>query len=226
MKKSDSSVSGKRRRFLIAAVFLMWLGMCGLWIWKESTERDFQGEDIVCKPNSPISWEERIDPAYRHNYGDRLQCLEAGDILITPCSHTFGWRNGHAAIVIDDEKGLTLESVVLGTPSSVQSVEKWRSYPGVAVLRLKGVSAQERGEIASYAAAEKQNVPYGFAEELLEHISDAKGRDTHCAHLVWEVYMAFGYDLDGDGGMIVTPRDLWESPLLEVVEAYGMDCWK
>lgn len=35
--------------------------------------------------------------------------------------------------------------------------------------------------------------------------------------------MVFGYDLDGDGGLWVTPCDLMQSPLLEVVEAYGME---
>ena len=45
---------------------------------------------------------------------------------------------------------------------------------------------------------------------------------THCAHLVWYAYQQFGYDLDSDGGIIVTPRDLYESTNLEIVQIYGM----
>ena len=45
---------------------------------------------------------------------------------------------------------------------------------------------------------------------------------THCAHLVWYAYNRFGYDVDSDGGVIVTPRDIFESPVWEVVQVYGM----
>ena len=33
----------------------------------------------------------------------------------------------------------------------------------------------------------------------------------------------FGYDLDSDGGRLVTSADLLHSDLLEVVQVYGMD---
>ncbi len=49
---------------------------------------------------------------------------------------------------------------------------------------------------------------------------------TQCAHLVWYAYKHFGYDLDSNGGVIVTPQDLFDSPLLEVVQIYGMDVRK
>ena len=45
---------------------------------------------------------------------------------------------------------------------------------------------------------------------------------THCAHLVWYAYRSYGYDLDGDGGRIVTPKDLSKSSLLEPVQVVGV----
>ena len=156
--------------------------------------------------------------------------LEDGDILITPCSHSFGWRNGHAAIVVDAENGETLESVVLGTKSSLQSLEKWELYPCVMVFRLKGVSEEIRCEIAQNAKENLCNIDYGLEMGFLFPAYGAEMTEkTHCAHLVWYAYRSYGYDLDADGGRIVTPKDLSESPLLEPVQVVGanpMELWE
>jgi len=44
---------------------------------------------------------------------------------------------------------------------------------------------------------------------------------THCAHLVWRAFKQFGIDLDSNGGKIVKPQDIANSPHLEVVQIYG-----
>ena len=46
---------------------------------------------------------------------------------------------------------------------------------------------------------------------------------THCSHLVWQAYKHFGYDIDSDGGPLVTCNDIARSDLLEVVQVYGFD---
>ena len=184
-------------------------------------DRFFLKTEPECMQNSIISWEE-----WNKNETERIifADFEDGDILITPCSHTFGWRNGHAAIVVDAEKKQTLESVVLGEKSAIQSIKKWEKYPCVMVLRLKGISKEERMKIAQNAKTSLTGVDYGFdmgfltpkyKMELLER--------THCAHLVWYAFRHFGYDLDSDGGIIVTPKDLANSPLLEVVQVVGLN---
>lgn len=227
MKKAGRRV-GKRRKILFFASFFVLFIVSGLGVWKEYAEKDYDMEDVICAPNSIISWEERIREESLYKYADRLQDLENGDILLTPCSHTFGWRNGHAALVIDEDNELTLESVVLGTPTCVQNISKWRKYPGVMVLRLKEATKEERNAIAAYAMESMQGVNYGFwgdfSENLLPDFSEAI-RDTHCSHLVWSVYHHFGYDIDGDGGIFVTPKDISLSPQLEIVEAYDVDNW-
>ena len=67
------------------------------------------------------------------------------------------------------------------------------------------------------------------ADEAVLVNPDQKRKDTsllggtQCAHLIWSAFAAAGYDIDSDGGWLVTPRDLARSPLLEVVQVYGVD---
>ncbi len=232
MKRTGKKRERRKKILLFAGFFVLALAL-GLELWRRQTEEDYCCEDVVCTPNSPISREERIRRECLSDYEDRLQNLEKGDILLTPCSHTFGWRNGHAAIVIDGEQELTLESVVLGSPASVQSVSKWRKYPGVLVLRLKDATEEERAAIADFALEWMEGVNYGFSQDFVENVWYRKSRNTetsavsntHCAHLVWWTYQSFGYDIDGDGGIFVTPKDISLSPLLETIEAYDVDNW-
>lgn len=227
MKKTGGKMGRKKKILFFAGFFLLVL-ILGLWLWTESTERDYAGEEVYCFPNSIISREERIKDEFLYKYAERLQNLENGDILLTPCSHTLGWRNGHAAIVIDEEKELTLESVVLGTPTCVQSFSKWRKYPGVMVLRLKDATKEERNAIAAYTMENMQGVTYGFIGDFSDGLPWAfseKKTDTHCAHLIWSVYQHFGYDIDGDGGIFVTPKDISLSPHLEIIEVHDVDKW-
>lgn len=185
---------------------------------------------IVCEKNSPISQEEHTMEDGCYITACPIVALEDGDILITPNSHTFGWRNGHAAIVVDAEKGLTLESAVLGEISSVQSVNKWESYPSFMVFRVASLSAEERCQAAEYALEALEGVPYGFTVGILSPKYDENGlSETHCAHLIWVAYRKLGVDLDSNDGWIVTPRQLAASSLLELKQVYGINpeqLWK
>lgn len=181
----------------------------------------FTEPTVECTKNSIISWQEQ-------NVNEQLPeiiGIEKGDILVSFCTHTYGWRNGHVGIVIDGEKGRTLEAIVMGEDSCVQSVQKWRNYPAFLVLRLKDASLSEREMIADYTFENMSGIPYGFMTDILEHIIkvDSEIGDTDCSHLIWRSFKEFGYNLDSDGGLIVTPRDIAESPLLEIVQVYGID---
>lgn len=179
----------------------------------------FAKPEIICEKNSPISWEESVAEP-----GCPITGLEDGDILITPCSHTFGWRNGHAALVINAQQKQTLESVVLGERSCIQSTDKWENYPAFLVLRLRGISKEKRAEIANNALLQMNNLPYGFFGDILEHLGPKRNsKSTHCSHLIWKSYSLFGFDIDGDGGILVTPNDIAKSPLLELVQVYGIN---
>lgn len=209
-------------------------------------QKDFFAEvQVKCVPNTKITREERVTG---QNKG-RIPCLEEGDILVSFNCHALTWRNGHVGMVVDVGKRKTLEASRLGTRSSVVSLEHWEYYPSFAVLRMKGVPWEERAAVAAFAKKELEGIPYrleaGILDRIIEKIKqwtaagegaepvhgrtdlkeEGKGKKihgTHCAHLTWYAYREFGYDIDSDGGVIVTPADLFASPLFEVVQIYGM----
>lgn len=207
---------------------------------------------IATHSSTPLTISEHlVDEQGRKTTGMPLVDLQDGDILITKNSRFLGWRNGHAALVVDAEKGILLEAVMLGTATRLSTVEKWSAYPSFQVLRLKEEYAQ-RGEetqntvgsaeslpqkIAAYAEKNLVEVPYHLHAGIWERLSPAKIKSvqaadsgelvlttlegTHCAHLVWYAYKQFGIDLDSDGGLIVTPNDIQNSTYLEVIQSYG-----
>jgi len=159
-----------------------------------------------------------------------IQDMEDGDIFISLSTHSLGWRHGHAAIVVDGEKGITLESVVLGRDSEIQHYQKWERYPAFIQLRLNeegkkvlGELGQSVGKAATQKALEKlDGIPYGLLTGLPgKYSKDIK--KTQCAHLVWYAYKELGIDLDSDGGWLVTPYDIANSELLQVVQIYGVN---
>lgn len=193
-------------------------------------------------------------------YRGFIPVIQDGDIIVTFSGHVFGWRCGHAAVVVKASEGQTLEAVTYGCDSAVCSVGHWNEYPCFALLRLKGITAGQQAEIAEYAMAEFLGVPYslfaftgsgrtgnntgnsgswdavalrdaareneGLRKKMSVENADAEGvaiSCTQCAHLVWAVYRHFGYDLDSDGGAVVTPADLFYSDMLEVVQIYGIN---
>lgn len=196
----------------------------------QELQQDFFGDvEVCCEANTIISREELLDCMPQENVAE-IPVVEEGDILITFNCHVLGWRVGHAGIVVDAENRLTLEARVLGSDSAVLSLEHWRSYPSFAVLRLRGISREERQEIAEYARTHLEALPYQLTAGILPFTVKSEGEEvipgTQCAHLVWYAYKQYGYELDSDGGSIVTPKDLFDSPLLEVVQIYGMDVRK
>jgi uncharacterized protein YycO len=158
--------------------------------------------------------------------GFRISGVRDGDILITKATHSVGWRHGHAAIVIDAQKGKTVEAVLWGQPSMIQNLSKWQTYPTFIQLRFK--DERISSEAAAFAKENLNNVDYGLFTGLITKYKDEISI-TQCAHLPWYAYMRFGYDFDSNGGWLVTPKDIANSEYLEVVQIYGVDpdrIWK
>lgn len=150
--------------------------------------------------------------------------LEDGDILVTSTCHTFGWRNGHAAIILDASSNRLLEAVAPGEKSSIGSVSWFTHAANFLVLRLKGVSEEERHAIAEWAGNALRGIDYSlFAGFFTPKDQGDAPYATHCSHLVWQAYKHFGYDIDSDGGPLVSCNDIARSELLEVVQVYGFD---
>ena len=184
-------------------------------------QRFFAGAEVECSHSGLFVQSERLTNFRSIVYAvDFLPTVQDGDILITFNGHVFGWRSGHAAIVVDAEKRLTLEAIMPGYESMICSLDSWQEYPGFALLRLRGVSARERARIAAYARECLTGLPYSLA--AFTDGGDMPLSATQCAHLVWYTYQHFGYDLDSNGGFVVTPSDLYRSDLLEVVQIYGL----
>ncbi len=151
----------------------------------------------------------------------QLAPLQNGDILVTKSAQTLYWRHGHCGIVIDSKKGITLESLQPGTLSMVQDVSKWLSYPTFKILRLKNTDSTKPAEIARYANDNLIGIKYGiFAPKIWD---GAIPGSENCSQLLWQAFYHFGYDIDSNKGIFVTPEDIAGSDLLEVVQIYGFD---
>lgn len=156
--------------------------------------------------------------------GPPLVDLRPGDILLTLSTHTAGWRHGHAGLVIDGDA--VLECALLGQDSRLTDVEHWNTYSSYAVLRVQGTEKELGQSVADYATEHLLDVPYRLTIGLWgekEADPDSAGFGLHCIYLPWYAWKQFGYDLDGDGGRVVTAQDLLRSDLLEVVQVYGLD---
>ncbi len=188
----------------------------------ESYQEDFFRQvEIQCQQIGIITFEEHvIDQKGKPISSFRIPEMREGDVLIAKNTHSLGWRHGHAAIVIDSEKGKTLEAVLLGQNSSIQSINKWTSSPSFMLLRPKeGIDGRE---VAAYALETVHEIPYGLFVGIPQKFPEVASK-TQCAHLVWYPYYRFGYDVDYDGGWLVTPKDIANSEFFEPVQIFGVD---
>lgn len=147
--------------------------------------------------------------------------LRDGDILFTKSAQTLFWRHGHCGIVIDAEKGITLESLQPGTISMKQDISKWLYYPTLKVMRLKNADSNTIDEILKYSEQRLQGIKYNiFATKCY---NDKTPGSENCSLMVWQAFNRFGYNLDSNKGIFVTPEDIAKSPLLETVQVKGFD---
>lgn len=169
-----------------------------------------------------LGWFTREDCLERP--GTPLVDLQPGDILISLSTHSFGWRHGHAGLVID--KGHVLEAEVLGEDSKVNALVDWNVYSNYAVLRVKGVTKQQQEEAVAFAMEAVKGVPYSLPAGFIGPKAPAPDDwqfGVHCSYLAWYVWNHLGYDLDSDGGRLVSTYDLLHSDLVEIVQIYGMN---
>lgn len=150
--------------------------------------------------------------------------LQPGDILISLSTHTLGWRHGHAGLVID--KDSVLESEVVGTRSKINPIDHFSTYSNYAQLRIKGVTKEQQKEMVTFAKQHLVGVPYGLTSGFLGDKAlpyDSKFFRVQCSYLVWYAWNYMGYDIDSDGGSLVTSYDILHSDKVEVVQLFGMN---
>jgi hypothetical protein len=193
----------------------------------------FTDQPYVCEKVGIITYEEKmVNSLGKRAKAHKIPSIMVGDILITKATHSIGYRHGHSAIVVDAEGKKTLESILLGYNSDYQSIDKWMGYPSFIQLRLKpgveidkNISREELGKVVG-AFAEKYtyDIPYGILTGMpIKSPLPEKIQKTQCAHLVWYAYNNLGIDLDSDGSWLVTPKDIANSDLVEVVQVFGVN---
>lgn len=166
-----------------------------------------------------------VDEDGERTNGFNLAPYHNGYVFVTNASHTLGWRHGHSAIITDEESDETIEALTLGENSALQFASSWRNRPTFIMLRLKDVPQEKLNEIAEYARENLLDIPYNLTVGLFSPKNPPleKLKGTHCSHLVWYPFMQFGYDIDSDGGWLVSPHDIMHSEQFEVVQIYGLD---
>ncbi len=181
----------------------------------------FHPQKAVCTPL--LGWFTRED-RLTEGTGFPPVDLQPGDILLTLSTHTAGWRHGHAALVV--REGITLESIVLGTNSTLVNSDHWSAYSNYAVLRVKNVTPELQQQVAEFSTNHLVDIPYRLTSGWIGPKApqpDAPQFGLHCSYLVWYAWNHFGYDLDSDGGRLVSAHDLLHSDQLEIVQICGMD---
>jgi len=181
----------------------------------------FEPTEATC--DSLFDWLTREDRRV-HDPRIVLVDLQPGDILLTFSTHSVGWRHGHAGLVLDENT--VLESVAIGEVSGIMNVDHWTTYSNFIVLRIKGIDETLQRAVAAYAKEKLNGVSYrllsGWIGEKAPQIDEVMF-GAHCSYLIWYAWNQFGYDLDSDGGRLVTCDDIYHSDLVEVVQIYGLE---
>lgn len=184
----------------------------------------FRKAEMNCQQIGAVTFEDRIEQ-FNPEKRPPLVPLENGDILLSFSTHTLGWRHGHGGLVTNEEQDKILEAAIMGSDSQELWVNHWQRYSNFMVLRLNDTDKNQRQEIADFAAEQLNQIPYRLTSGVFgEKAPPFEGElGAQCAYIIWYAYQHFGYDLDSDGGRVVTIKDLSESPHLEVIQIYGAD---
>ncbi len=175
-----------------------------------TTERD---------PFAPFTYTDIIDG--RNYFCD----LQEGDIIVTSTTSVSWWRYGHASIVVEGgthDTAKIAESIAPGMDSELAYVDVYDYLADFLVYRPKAAREVKR-EIANYVQEEMLGLPYSFTVGILSQKNPKKLKATQCAHFVWYAYKRYGIDLDSNGGVLVKPQDMANSPHVELVQAFGFD---
>ncbi len=179
------------------------------------------------------------DYSINHNYMSLLECscrhdnvtkhvtLEKGDILISDAAHISFFHFGHIEIYIGDNKTISLNGY--GDVCRLDNPSEFFTRGNYLILRPEGLSINEIDNIIDYAVNNLIGVKYRISSGIFTPKYPMDIKYSQCAHIIWYMFNKFGIDLDSNGGLIVTPKDISKSEKLELVEVYGfnpVNLWK
>lgn len=157
--------------------------------------------------------------------------LEDGDIILTSSTHLSGWRMGHSGLVTNASAAMNgargvLQANAIGDTSKLGTMHDFTDRVNFMIVSPK-VDRDVKAQVCEYA----ENNLIGKIYDPTAGVFSSKNKveRTQCAHLVWYAYKQFGIDLDCGGGLVVTPKDIANSPEVELVQVFGFDIdslWK
>ncbi len=148
--------------------------------------------------------------------------LKRGDVLISLSTHTLGFRHGHAGMVLNGKTGETVEHFLIGDTSKKGKIYNFSYYPTLAVLRYKDKEIAQKA--ADYAEKNLIGIKYNPLAGIIKKDKQDENpvSSSHCSHLIWQAYKAAGADIDGNGGILVLPKDFLRCDDFEIVQIYGI----
>ncbi|MFZ3589731.1 distant relative of cell wall-associated hydrolase-like protein [Bacillus sp. DJP31] len=122
-----------------------------------------------------------------------------GDVVITYDAKTSGWSHGHAAVVRWDNSYIIEAWPDAGVRYYTNN---WKSrFNDWKGLWISGASGADYDYAQSYGGGQVGD-PYSTVYGKYQ--SDK----WNCSLLAWKAWNQRGFDLDADGGIVVTPSDL------------------
>lgn len=182
----------------------------------------FKKSDYICDSAAiTTSMEYSLSESGYLTQGFKMFPVKEGYVLLMESSHSFGWRHGHAGIVVSNDR--VLEAPIIGEPSQEYSLSTWLYYPTFIMLRLKDTSDEDLKSIAIDAERYLNGIIYHPVAGVFKKEQGRKPKTVQCAYLVWYAFFNHGIDIDSDGGNIVTVNDIKQSDKFEIVQIYGYD---
>ncbi len=148
--------------------------------------------------------------------------LQNGDIIVSSSTEFSWWTMGHCAMVVDAEKGIVVEVNGYGDTSSYASLNSIRSRGNFMVLR-PNIDKKVVDAVVKYTTNNLLGIKYDATIGVLSRKYNDEIKYSQCAHIFWYAFYKFGYDIDSNGGTIVTPQNIANSQYFDVVQVSGFD---
>ena len=187
----------------------------------KAQENFFAPKNVTCQRKAiTTNMEYFVDSAGFMERGFSIFCAQAGDVVIMESSHSFGWRHGHAGLVLDEM--YTLEAPIINVPAGRYYLSEWETYPTFMLLRLKDADKEFTENLAKDAYKNIKGARYSvLAGVFNKKYTDKTPDGVQCASMVWYAYKNAGIDIDASGGKIVTVQDIKNSDKFEIVQIFG-----
>ncbi|MBO5373888.1 MAG: hypothetical protein J6A54_00380 [Clostridia bacterium] len=151
-----------------------------------------------------------------------LVSLQNGDIIVSASTEFSWWTVGHAAMVVDSDKKLIVEINGFGDTSDTTNVSSLKERGNFIVLR-PNIPKEDIDKIVQYTLDNLLDLKYDATIGVLSKKYVDNIKYTQCAHIFWYAFYKFGYDIDSNGGSVVTPKNIANSSYFDVVQVSGFD---